>query len=93
MKSVVSRADCIQPGMPHAPTSNTTGAQLAEIINLPARYTASHIALPCAECFENDEDTKHDTDFDPDMLTDEGWYTICCVVMRLTFILKTKAAD
>jgi hypothetical protein len=53
----------------------------------------SPTALPCAEFFEDDEDPKHDTDFDPDMLTDDGWYTICCVVMRLTFNLKTKAAD
>jgi hypothetical protein len=60
---------------------------------LPAGYTYSHTALPCAEFFEADEDTEHDTDFDPDMLTGDGYYTICCVVMRLTFILKTKAAE
>ena len=29
----------------------------------------------------------HDTDFDPDMLTDEGWYTLCGAEMQLTFIL------
>ena len=28
------------------------------------------MALPCAEYFD-DEDTEHDTDFNPDMLTDE----------------------
>jgi len=55
-----------------APTGNTCGAQPAEIINLPAGYMYSHTALPWAEYFEDDEDTKHDTDFDPDMLTDEG---------------------
>jgi len=60
------------PGMPPAPTGNTSGAQTAEIINLPARYTYSHTGLPWAEYFEDDEDTEHDTDFDPDMLTDEG---------------------
>jgi len=81
------------PGMPHAPTGNTSGAQPAEIINLPAGYTYLHTALPCAEDFEDDEDTKHDTDFDPDMLTDECYYTLCGVVMQLTFILKTRAAD
>jgi hypothetical protein len=32
----------------------------------------SHTALPCAEYSEDDEDTEHDTYFDPDMLTDEG---------------------
>jgi hypothetical protein len=60
------------PGTPTAPTSNTSGAQPAEIIILPAGYTFSHTALPCAEYFQDDEDTEHDTDFDPDMLTDEG---------------------
>jgi hypothetical protein len=32
----------------------------------------SHTALPCAEFVADDEDTEHDTDFDPDMLTDDG---------------------
>jgi len=32
-------------------------------------------------------------DFDLDMMADEGSYTICCVVMQLTFILKTSAVD
>jgi len=60
------------PGTPPAPTGNTSGAQPSEIVNLPAGYTYSHTALPCAECFEDNEDTEHDTDFDPDMLTDDG---------------------
>jgi len=60
------------PGTPPAPTGNTSGAQPAEIINSPAGFTYSHTALPCAEYFENGEDTEHDTDYDPDMLTDEG---------------------
>jgi len=60
------------PGTPPAPTGNTSGAQPAGIVNLPAGYTYSHTALPCAECFDDDEDNGHDTDFDPDMLTDEG---------------------
>jgi hypothetical protein len=59
-------------GTPHAPTGNTSGAQPAEIINFPARYTYSHTALPCAEYFEDDEDTEHDTNFDSNILTDEG---------------------
>jgi hypothetical protein len=61
-----------QPGTPPAPTGNTSGAQPSEIINLPAGYTYSHTALPCAEFFEDDEPTEHDTDFDPDMLNDDG---------------------
>jgi hypothetical protein len=60
------------PGMPPAPTSNTTGDQLSENVNLLAGYTYSHTALPCAEFFEHNGDTKHDTDFDPDMMTDDG---------------------
>jgi len=52
-----------------------------------------HTAFPCAEFFEDDEDIEHDTDFDPDVLTDDGSYAICCLVMQLTFVLKTKAAD
>ena len=63
------------PGTPPAapaPTGNTSGAQSFEILNLPAGYTYLHTALPCAEFFDDDEDTQHDTDFDSDMLTDEG---------------------
>jgi len=60
------------PGTPPAPTSNSSEAEPAEIINLHAGHTYSHIACPCAEYFEDDEDIKHDTDFDPDMVTDEG---------------------
>jgi hypothetical protein len=60
------------PGTPPAPTGNTSGAQPSEIVNLPARFTYSHPALPGAEFFEDDEDTEHNTDFDPDMLTDDG---------------------
>jgi hypothetical protein len=60
------------PGTPPTPTSNTSGAQLSEIVNLPAGYTYSHTALPCAEFFEDYEETELDTDFEPDMLTDDG---------------------
>jgi len=60
------------PGTPPALTGNTSRAQPSEIVNLPAGYTYSHTALSCAECFEDDEDTEHDTDFYPDMLTDDG---------------------
>jgi hypothetical protein len=38
-------------------------------------YAYSHTALPFAELFDGDQDTQHDTDFDADMLTDEGTYT------------------
>jgi len=60
------------PGTPPAPTGNTSGAQTSEIVNLPAGYTYSHTALPGAEILGDDEDTEHDTDSYPDMLTDHG---------------------
>ena len=59
------------PGTPPAPTCNTSEAKPSEIVNLPAGYTYSYSALPCSEFFEDDEDTEHDTDFDPDMLADD----------------------
>ena len=57
---------------PPATTSNTSGAQSSGIINLPVGYTYSPTSHPCADFFEDDEDTEHDTDFDPDMLSDDG---------------------
>ena len=60
------------PGMPPAPPGNTSGVQPSGIVNLPAGYMYSHTALPCEECVNDDDDTQHDTDFDPDMQTDEG---------------------
>jgi len=59
------------PGTPLAPTGNTSGVQPSQIQHLTAGYADSNTALPCAECF-NDEETEHDMHFDPDMLTDEG---------------------
>ena len=59
-------------GTPPAPTGNPSGAQLSEIVNLPAGYRYSDRALPSAEFFENHEDTEHDTKFYPDMLTEDG---------------------
>jgi len=86
------------PGTPPAPTGGTAGAQWAPIINLLAGYAYSHISHPCAECFNLDasaQDSQHDTDFNPHTLTDvrtsTSWYTISCVVMQLTFILKARA--
>jgi hypothetical protein len=41
---------------------------------LPASYAYSHTSLPCADSFTFDasaQDSEHDTDIDPDMLTDE----------------------
>jgi hypothetical protein len=60
------------PGTPPATTSNTSGAQTSKIVNLPAANTYSHTAFPSAEFFHDNKDTEHDTDFDPEMLTDDG---------------------
>jgi len=59
------------PCAPPAPTGNTSEVQPSQIVNLPARYTYLHTSLAWVEFF-NDEETEHNTDFDPDMLTDEG---------------------
>ena len=66
---------------------------------MPAGYVYLHTLLPHAESSTlnaSAQDSQHDSYFDPDMLTEEatstGLYTICCVVMQLTFILKTRAA-
>jgi hypothetical protein len=41
-------------------------------MNMLAVYKNSHTALPSANFLDDDGETEHDTDFDPDMLTDEG---------------------
>jgi len=70
--------------MPHpaetlpAPTGNSSGAQRAQIVDMQAGYAYSHTSLPCGEVFTLDasaQDSQHDTDFDPAMLTDEGTST------------------
>jgi hypothetical protein len=81
------------PSMPATPTGNKSRAQSCQIVNLPTGYTYSHSALPSAQIFEDEEDTQHDTDFDPDMLNDESLYTFCGVVMKKTFVLKMRVAD
>jgi hypothetical protein len=60
------------PGTPPATTGNTCKVQPSEIVNLPAGYSYFHRALPSGEFFGDDEDAEHDTNFDPDMLTDKG---------------------
>jgi len=88
------------PGTSPAPPGNNARAQWSQIINLPAGHVYSHTSPPCTEFFTPDayaQDSQHDTDFDPHMLPDEGTstglYSICCVVMQLTTILKSKAAN
>jgi hypothetical protein len=59
------------PGMPPAPTGNTSRAQCSQIVNLQVGYSDSHRAVPCGEFYDDDKNTRYDTNFDPDMLTDE----------------------
>jgi len=62
------------PKMSPVPTGENSGAQHSLIVNLLAGYAYSHTYLPCAEFSTLDasaQDSQHDTDFDPDMLTDE----------------------
>jgi len=66
------------PGTQLASTGNISGDQHLEIINMPADYTYLHTSLACVESFTLDasaQERKHDTDFDPDMLPDEGTST------------------
>jgi len=67
-----------RPSTPLASTGNTSRAQCLEIINLLARYEYSQSSFPSAESFTLDtstQDSEHNTDFDSDMLPDEGTST------------------
>jgi hypothetical protein len=79
--------------------SEGTGAQCSQIVNFPAGYVYSRTAYAGAESFNLDpsaEDSQLDTDYVPNLLTDEGssagLYALCCVVMQLTSSLTTGAA-
>jgi len=65
-------------GTQPAPPSHNARAQPSQIVNSPAGYMSSHSSPPCTEFFRLDayaQDSQHDTDFDLDMLTDEGTST------------------
>jgi len=66
------------PGTPPTPPGNTAGAQNSQILNLPAGSVYTHTFPACPELFTPDEyaqDSQHDTDSDPDLLTDEATST------------------
>jgi hypothetical protein len=66
------------PGTPLASTGNTSSDHHLDIINFPASYTYLHRSLPCAETLTldaSDQEREQVTDFDPDMLPDEGTST------------------
>jgi hypothetical protein len=54
---------------------NTSRAHRFQIVNLLAGYMYFRTAVPCVELFNHGEDSQHDTDCDPGMLTDEEMYT------------------
>jgi hypothetical protein len=58
----------LRPGTPVAPTGNTSVAQTSEIKNFPPRHAYWNSAVPCVECFNDDEDIQHHIDFDAVML-------------------------
>jgi len=86
-------------GTPPVPPGDNAAARVSEIEGVPPGYVYIHTPLPSAQFFNLDayaKDRKRDKDFNPDLLTDTatstGLYTICHVVMQLTFILQTTAA-
>jgi len=63
-----------QPGERCSSTSVTSGPPRPQIVNLQARYMHLHKAGPFEEFFDRDavtQDSQHDTDFDPHMITCE----------------------
>jgi len=67
-----------EPGMTPVRPGNNAGPQHSKNVILPAGYLHSHTFLPWAECFSLDvyaQHSQHNTDFDPDMLMDEGTST------------------
>ena len=88
------------PKMPVVPPGKNEAGHLSAIGGVPPGYVNIHTPLPHLQ-FCNlgayAKDCKYDKDFNPDLLTDEGTstgqYTIRCVVMQLTSILQTTAAN
>jgi len=87
------------PGIPSLPPADNHEAQDSEIEGVPPGYLYICTALLCSRIGNRDEYTdnrKRDEDFSPDLLTDEGpatgLYTVRCVMMQLTTILKMTAA-
>jgi hypothetical protein len=63
------------PKTPSATTSDTSGARHLDLINSLAGYAYLLICHSCAKSVTleiSGQDSEHDTDYDPDMLPDEG---------------------
>ena len=66
------------PRIPPVSPGDNARAQSSQSDNLPPGYVYSHRPLPSAQFSNLDayaQDSQHDTDCIPDMLTDEGTYT------------------
>jgi len=66
------------PGTPHVLPSDNEGTDASEIEGVPPGYVYIHTSPASAQFFNLDayaKDCKHDTDFNPDLLTDEGTST------------------
>jgi hypothetical protein len=66
------------PKTPHAPPGDTEGAQGFHINNFPPGYVYLHFPFSSAQYFNLDgysPDSQDDTDYNPDILTDEGTST------------------
>jgi len=60
------------------PPGDTKAAQVSEIDGVPPGYVCIHPPLPSAQFFNHDayaKDGKHNEDFNPELLTDEGTST------------------
>jgi len=67
-----------EPQTPPAPPGNNAGAHPTQIINVLARYVYCCTSPPWAEFYTLDaytQDSQHNSDFDSDMLTDDGTST------------------
>jgi len=63
------------PRTPPAPPGDNAGALVSQLVYFPAGDMYPHSSLPCTELVTLDayaQDSHHHTDFDPDMLSDEG---------------------
>jgi len=88
------------PALPGVPPGNNDGAHVSEIDGVPPRYVYVYIWLPNSQFLNHDAyamDCKCDQECIPDFLTHTGttpsYYTVCCMVMGLTSILQTTAAN
>jgi len=87
---------CMSPALPD---DNET-SQGSQIEGVPPGYVYIHTPHPKAHCVNLDasaRDLKRTQDLIPDCLTHEGTftglYTICCIILGLTFTLRTIAAS